>query len=231
LFIVSASLLPFPVIRGLVTVSGTDAFAFLQNILTNDLSLLDSCEFLHACLLTPQGKYLHDFFVSRHGDSYFLNCESGARADDLARRLSLYKLRADVTISVAELPPAPDALPFDDWDAQRIRAALPDGARDAEIGVSSLAELNLDMVAVSYTKGCYVGQELVARMHNRNLGKKHLVAVAFINIPPSHGTDIEHFGQMRSSCGHMGLILMPREIEDNLKQGLIENAPFRLLGL
>lgn len=223
----------FPFRTGCVRIVGPDAFIFLQNIVTNDLAVLDSTSAVHACLLTPQGKYLHDFIISREedGGAYLLNCEAGDRADDLAKRLSLYKLRANVTLSVSSISPSPCASSFEEWDTDRIRKALPDGSRDAEIGVSTLAELNLDTLAVSYTKGCYIGQELVARMHNRNLGKKHLVPVEFFDPPPPHGTDIENFGQMRSSCGQIGLILMNRETETNLQQGHIENAPFRLLGL
>jgi hypothetical protein len=222
---------PPPAPRGLVTISGADAFSFLQNIVSNDLALLESHPMIWACLLTPQGKYLHDFFVTRDGYSYILNCEAGARAEDLARRLSLYKLRADIVISCSPYLPQQEEKEFMVWDEARIRKALPDGSRDAEISVSTLAELNLDSIAVSYTKGCYIGQELVARMHNRNLGKKHLVAVEFGDMPPPSGTEIENFGQMRSSCGTLGLILMNRESEDTLKQGNIKNAPFRLLGL
>jgi folate-binding protein YgfZ len=211
---------------------GEDAFTFLQNIISNDLSLLlQPTDLIHACLLTAQGKYLHDFYVRRDADHFILNCEAGARGDDLLKRLTLYKLRADVSFHLEHIEPPADAIPFEQWDETRIRLGQPDGLRDAELGVSTLAELNLDQVAVSYTKGCYVGQELVARMHNRNLGKKHLVPVEFDTAPPPHGTEIENFGQMRSSCGNLALIMMPRVIEDNLKLGTLQNAPFRLLGL
>lgn len=221
----------FPFVRGLVSVTGKDAFPFLQNIITNDIGALDTKESIQACLLTPQGKYLHDFFVIPANGGYSLICEPHERANDLARRLSLYKLRANIEIAVSEVPPQSDTPDVLTWDEQRIRKGLPDGSRDAEIGASTLAELNLDTIAVSYTKGCYIGQELVARMHNRNLGKKHLVPVEFSDTPPPSGTEIENFGIMRSSCGKIGLILMQRETEENLKQGKFKNAPFRLLGL
>lgn len=224
-----------PNFKGVVTIKGKDSFSFLQSMITNDLNLLDKQDMIHACLLTPQGKYLHDFYVRRITDGYALACEGGERMEDLAKRLTTYKLRADVAIACWS-PDTNGWVTQDDdeyrtWDKDRIRKGQPDGSRDAEIGVSTLAELNLDEDAVSYTKGCYIGQELVARMHNRNLGKKHLVAVEFFDTPPAHGTEIEGFGIMRSSCENLGLILMGRESEDNLKQGNITNAPFRLLGL
>lgn len=218
---------------GRVTVTGTDSLSFLQNILSNDLGLLETTPHIQACLLTPQGKYLHDVYIQKTEHGYILHCEGGERAEDLARRLSLYKLRADIHITcLPQTAPPPLALNFDDWDIGRIRHAHPNGSRDAEIGVSTLAELNLDQVAVSYTKGCYIGQELVARMHNRNLGKKHLVAVEFFDTPPPSGTDLGMWGMMRSSCARSGLILMPRDTEDLLRKGTNNHdAPFRLLGL
>lgn len=224
-----------PNLTGLIFIKGTDSFSFLQNIITNDLKRLETEDILHACLLTPQGKYLHDFFVRKVVGGYALACEGDERCEDLAERLRVYKLRADVTITPQFLQGDgwlnPDDQEYKIWDMNRIQKSIPDGSRDAEIGVSTLAELNLDKSAVSYTKGCYVGQELVARMNNRNLGKKHLVGVEFFETPPPYGAEIEGFGVMRSSCDHRGLILMPRDIEEQVKQGKIENAPFRLLGL
>ena len=224
-----------PNLTGLIFVTGKDASNFLQNIITNDIELLETKDIIHAALLTPQGKYLHDFYIRRVTDGYALACEGGARCEDLVRRLKIYKLRADVTIET-KFVGTDDWVDEDDdeykmWDADRIEKSLPDGSRDAEIGVSTLAELNLDQRAVSYSKGCYIGQELVARMHNRNLGKKHLVGVEFKDTPPKYGTEIEGFGMVRSSSGNKALILMQREVEEQLKQGKIDNAPFRLLGL
>ncbi len=233
--------------RARITVSGPDAFSFLQNIISNDVVLLDSQRTVHACLLTPQGKFLHDFFVTRTDATiYYLECEDGVRADDLLRRLTLYKLRAQISLNLnphcdvfVTLPDCgrhysrPQGTPADfaRYDELRIGKGLPDGSRDAEIGVSTLAELNLDTTAVSYTKGCYVGQELVARMHNRNLGKKHLVPVQFLGDIPPAGTIIDEVGMMRSHCGTVGLILMTRETEQLLKERPDTYDKIRLLGL
>jgi folate-binding protein YgfZ len=88
--------------RGIVRVSGEDAAAFLQNLLTNDVEALAPHEARYAALLTPQGKILFDFLVvhapADAGASYLLDCDR-ARAADLAKRLSLYKLRAKVAIA------------------------------------------------------------------------------------------------------------------------------------
>ncbi len=85
--------------RTLISVSGTEAEHFLQNILTVDLDQLGEGEAKPGALLTPQGKILFDFLVSRAGENAFLlECRTGT-ADDFIRRLMLYRLRAKVDIS------------------------------------------------------------------------------------------------------------------------------------
>jgi len=87
--------------RALILVSGEDAEHFLQNILTLDLSTLADDEVRPGALLTPQGKILFDFLVSKMPGGYRLDCRRDAAAD-FAKRLSLYKLRAKVTISLED---------------------------------------------------------------------------------------------------------------------------------
>ena len=230
--------------RGQITVTGNDAFDFLQSIISNDLNLLKETDNIHACLLSPQGKFLHDFFASQTENGYILECEGGERTNDLLKRLSLYKLRSDVTLTAKEnviiyatgtsrttTKPNGQEKPFEEWDKERILHGEPDGSRDAEIGFSTLAELNLDQTTVSYTKGCYVGQELVARMHNRNLGKKHLVPARFKTTPPPRDSEIENYGIMRSSCENVGLILMNRETEQTIRETQHDDSEIYLLGL
>jgi folate-binding protein YgfZ len=85
--------------RAIVSVSGPDAEQFLQNIVTADLDALKAGEAKPSALLTPQGKILFDFLVSRNGVAAFrLECRADI-ADDFIRRLTLYKLRAKVEIS------------------------------------------------------------------------------------------------------------------------------------
>jgi folate-binding protein YgfZ len=239
--------------RGLVRVSGPEASKFLQNLVTNDLGRLTNTSTIHACLLSPQGKFLHDFYITKDSETYLLNCEGTTRTEDLLRRLGFYQLRSKVTIDhtpqIRTFLSLPDwqvsytgfqflpEVSFEHWDQFRIRHARPDGNRDAEIGLSTLAELNLDTTTtVSYTKGCYIGQELVAKMHNRNLGKKHLVALEFDSPQPAWGEEIKmeglSLGYMRSSCQKTGLALLTFETEDFLKQRREENKddPIRLLG-
>jgi folate-binding protein YgfZ len=85
--------------RSIITVEGEDAETFLQNIITTDLSLLPEGEARPSALLSPQGKILFDFLISRDGDDRFLLDIRVALADDFVRRLTMYKLRAKATIS------------------------------------------------------------------------------------------------------------------------------------
>ena len=83
--------------RGLIRVSGPDAKGFLQGLLTNDINKTDEGDAIHAGLLTPQGKIIFDFFVVPDSDGFLIDApKDGVEA--LAKRLSFYKLRADVTI-------------------------------------------------------------------------------------------------------------------------------------
>ncbi|WP_394890991.1 YgfZ/GcvT domain-containing protein [Mesorhizobium sp. AaZ16] len=88
--------------RALISVSGADAEHFLQNIVTADLDALPAGEAKPGALLTPQGKILFDFLISRDGETGFILECRGDVADDFVRRLMLYRLRAKVDISVQD---------------------------------------------------------------------------------------------------------------------------------
>ena len=86
--------------RGVVSVDGPEAGPFLQGLISNDIERVTDARCVYAALLTPQGKFLHDFFVLRRGAGYLLDCE-GPRTGDLGRRLMAYRLRADVALADA----------------------------------------------------------------------------------------------------------------------------------
>ena len=86
--------------RGIVSVDGPQANPFLQGLISNDIERVTDARGIYAALLTPQGKFLHDFFVLRQGDGYLLDCE-GPRVGDLGGRLVAYRLRADVQLADA----------------------------------------------------------------------------------------------------------------------------------
>jgi len=94
----------WPQDRGLIRIEGADARPFLQGIVSNDVNKVSPARAVYAALLTPQGKYLHDFFIAELDGALMIDCES-ARRDDLLRRLSRFKLRSKVSLA-----PAPESL-------------------------------------------------------------------------------------------------------------------------
>ncbi|MEX2009009.1 MAG: folate-binding protein [Dongiaceae bacterium] len=86
--------------RGVIAVSGPDAVPFLQGIVSNDVTRVAPDRAIYAAFLTPQGKFLHDFFIARIGETLCLDCEAARRAD-LLRRLSVYRLRSKVELADA----------------------------------------------------------------------------------------------------------------------------------
>ena len=241
--------------RAVITVAGPDAYGFLQNIISNDIDLLKNKQSLYAHLLTPQGKFLFDFIISQENDAYLLDCEGDHRAEELLRKLTMYRLRAKVELTLQNNKPVyvsfntdqpadprhpqlghrsftkPDfeEQPFNIWDSLRIRLGVPDGSRDMEIEKSTLIESRIEVFhGVSFTKGCYIGQEITARMHNRGLAKKHLIAVKAHGAPlPPPNTDIltpegKLAGEMRSSCGEIGMARLKDEALKSLKKGPLQ---------
>lgn len=229
--------------RGLIHIEGADRATFLNALVSNDVATADGLHLAYACLLTPQGKFLHDFFVHAGDGFLLLDCEGGARAQDLYERLLKYRLRSKVQISVEEdhpvyavfgddrigLPdprhgdmgrrsfekPDMEERAFDAWDRARIGLCIPDGSRDMELERSTLLEAHIDKLnGIDWNKGCYVGQELTARMHYRGLAKKHLRVVKIDDPTPAPFTDLPNGGQMRSSCGDVGLALLKDETTD-----------------
>ncbi len=89
-----------PEARGLIRVSGVDRKPFLQGLVSNDVERASQERAIYAALLTPQGRYLHDFFILELGDALYIDCEASRRAD-LQRRLSVYRLRSKATLGDA----------------------------------------------------------------------------------------------------------------------------------
>ncbi len=221
--------------RGLIHLEGEDRISFLQGLVSNNVETAAPDRITYACLLTPQGKFLHDFFIHAGDGFLLLDCEGGERARDLYERLLKFRLRAKVKISVegnskiyavfhaseglpdprhadigrrAFQKPELEEKPFEEWDRLRISLAIPDGSRDMEIEKSTLLECGIDKLnGIDWDKGCYMGQELTARMHYRGLAKKHLYTVSLSKaIAPF--TELANGGQMRSACGDIGLALL-----------------------
>ncbi len=84
--------------RTILALTGKDVWDFLQNLITNDMKLVNESQCLYAALLTAQGKFLHDFIIIKQGETFLIDCTT-ERKGDLIRRLTLYKLRSDVTLT------------------------------------------------------------------------------------------------------------------------------------
>jgi folate-binding protein YgfZ len=196
--------------RAVLRIAGADARPFLQGLLTNDVMQLTAATPLYAGLLSPQGKALFDMllFLDVTDDSILIDV-AATRAEALAKRLSLYKLRKAVTITTTDLAvfaswDEASAHPLDPrfgalgqrwiapatgpdgaaaYHAHRIAAGVPDSA---DIGEDQLLwlETGADLLnGVSFTKGCYVGQENTARMHHRDKVRRRLVPITIAGEP------------------------------------------------
>ncbi|HEC90987.1 MAG TPA: folate-binding protein [Alphaproteobacteria bacterium] len=84
--------------RGVIGVGGADAVDFLQGLVSNDVAKVSPAKAIWSAMLTPQGKFLHEFFIAEHNGRLLLDCEA-ARRQDLKKKLSMYKLRAKVEIT------------------------------------------------------------------------------------------------------------------------------------
>lgn len=182
--------------RALIRLSGEGVRDFLQGLVTNDVA---GDLPVWAGLLTPQGKALFDFIVWADGNDLLIDCEAD-QADALAKRLTLYRLRKPITIARDEslavhwapggTQGAPDPrlpalgrrwiAPADGtaqgWHAHRRALGVPEGLAELGSDRNLWLECNADLLGgVSFTKGCYVGQENTARMNWRNKVNRRLV--------------------------------------------------------
>jgi len=267
--------------RGLVSLSGANVTEFLQGLVTNDVTPVGEGRAVYAALLTPQGKYLHDFFIFPWNGAVFIECES-RRREDLVRRLARYRLRARIDIvdtgaafetfavfgtGAARLPgiaaeegqlaAVGDGIAFTDprmavlgvrasfpaglggislreagaapvdkaaYDALRLSHGVAEGDPEIEAEKSYPMDFGLDALhGISFTKGCYVGQEVTARMKSRALVRRRLIPVDIEGSAPPIGTPIgvgsESAGELRAVSGNIGLALVRIDMADRAERG------------
>ena len=254
--------------RGAVSVTGPDAAKFLQGLVTNDVEHLatkpDDLAFraaaAHVGLLSPQGKILFDFFCVRALDGFILDVARD-KAAGIVKRLSMYRLRANVEIkdvsdaykllalwgeNACSSGPTTGTVAFDDprhpelglrilaearfatgiasatngenvgekdYHAHRIALGVPEGGRDYDFGDAYPHEANFDLMnGVSFTKGCYVGQEIVARMQHKSVIRKRVVQVAGARDLPDDRPEVTAngvvIGKLGSVAGQSGLAML-----------------------
>lgn len=212
--------------RSLIRLSGEDVRGFLQGLVTNDVS---GPLPVWAGLLTAQGKALFDFFVWPDGNDLLIDCEAAASAD-LARRLTMYRLRRAITIapesalfvhwsavgSVGVPDPrlpalgrrwlAPDDGEAGGWRQHRLRLGVTEGRAELGDGANLWLECNAaELNGVSFSKGCYVGQENTARMNWRQKVNRRLYVIE---------TDRDPGDQASAWYPDLGLAVARLRVED-----------------
>ncbi|MBW7922686.1 MAG: folate-binding protein YgfZ [Rubellimicrobium sp.] len=242
--------------RIVLSLTGKDRMRFLQGLVSNDLRRLAKARILYAALLNAQGKYLVDFFMVDADDAVLLDVKD-SHADLLEERLNHYRLRADVQITRTGLQvtrgsgPAPDGAvpdprdPALGWrhygdgagadmpgdDALRVAHLIP------ETGVeltpdSYILEMGFERLGgVDFRKGCYIGQEVTARMKHKTVLRKGLVRVHLEGVAPPPGTPIlmadgREAGTLYTSAGDRALAWLRFDrIDERLTAGGVPVIP------
>lgn len=245
--------------RAVLEIQGEDKAPFLQGLISNDIDQVSPVRAIYATLLSPQGRFLYDFFIMEKEGAYFLDVEA-ERLPALIKKLSLYKLRSQVTLTprpdlkvfalwgedmakklglkeekghahadlymdprllelgvrgMGEVPPF-QTTPLEEYEVHRLKLGVPEGGRDLIPEKSILLESGLDELnAISWTKGCYIGQELTTRTKFLGLVRKRILPVKIEGTSPEFGTEIflneVPVGVMRSCADGYGLALLRLE--------------------
>ena len=242
--------------RSLIRLSGPDKASFLQGLITNDVTKISYQHPLYSAFLTPQGKFLNDLFIIETANGDWLI--DGENAEDLLKRLSLFKLRSNIVLENLKeqysvyavwddaVPPlegiaindprlpqlgqrwymSPDVgltmllSPLETYDRHRILLGVGDGSRDVPVQRGVILEHNFnELGAIDWQKGCYMGQELIARTHYRGEIRKRLLPVKIEGPAVPYGAAIldaqgEEVGEMRTSVNDYGLAMLRLSVFD-----------------
>ena len=246
-------------------ISGEDRKSFLQALITNDINTCKYNNSIYSCLLSPQGKFLADFFITNI-DNYFLIEINDNLYEDFVNKLTIYKLRSKVeiieinflfsyVIFVNSIPkiknfvalfedPRNDKIGFkvyfenkqneqtslidlnqvgeDYYEELLIKNLIPNSANDLIKNKSLLLENNFENInAINWNKGCYVGQEITARMKYRALLKKKLYNLELISGEIKVGNEIFFenlkIGEVISKKNNYILCMFKINLADKLK--------------
>ena len=211
--------------RALVRISGPDARPFLHNLLTQDVESLSPGELRFGALLSPPGRLLFDLFLRGAAEGVLLDVAADRR-DALLQRLSMYRLRAQVTVEADDRPvfacwpdlahgfttdPRASGLggrryggevdtnaTEADYQSHRLAVGVPDPTADASSDKTYPIEANFDLLnGIDFQKGCFVGQETTSRMKRRGAIKNRMLPIAFDGPPPTFGAEVLN-GELRA---------------------------------
>lgn len=238
---------------------------FLQSLVTNDIGPASPDDLVYAALLTPQGKYLSDFFIFRDGDGNYVLDVAAGQGEALEKRLTMYRLRRPVDLTRTPLPAAafwggemPGALPdprdsalgsrlygeavevaiimatAGDYDLHRLKLGVPESGTDLIPNDTYILEAGFERLnGVDFKKGCYIGQEIVARMkHKTDLRKQYrIVTVEGVADPdsPIVTEDGKPAGRLYSVRDGVGLALVRLERAKTAESLRTETAKILLI--
>ena len=251
--------------RGIILIEGKDRFKFIQGIISNDIELLRKKPSIYSSLLTPQGKFQYDFFISNFKEKFYLECDISAQ-EELISKLIMFKLRSDVKVSINSdynIILSKKKLNFSErnsssifsfydprfdnsffsrtyadsnflneikkkyveinenrYQTLRLNNCIPDFSIDATKAKSLLLEMRFDELnGISWTKGCYMGQEITARMKHRNIVKKKIFKVLIdfrSNLKNEITLDNETVGKLTSHNKKDGIAFLDTKALSNL---------------
>ena len=251
--------------RGIILIEGKDRFKFIQGIISNDIELLRKKPSIYSSLLTPQGKFQYDFFISNFKEKFYLECNISEQ-EELISKFMMFKLRLDVKVSInsdyniilskkkLNFSERNSSIIFSFYDPRfdnsffsrtyadsnflneikkqyveidekryetlRLNNCIPDFSIDAIKAKSLLLEMRFDELnGISWTKGCYMGQEITARMKHRRIVKKKIFKV-LIDFKSNLKNDItleeKTVGQLKSHNKKDGIAFLDTKALSNL---------------
>ena len=251
--------------RGIILIEGKDRFKFIQGIISNDIELLRKKPSIYSSLLTPQGKFQYDFFISNFKEKFYLECDISAQ-EELISKLMMFKLRSDVKVSInsdyniilskkklnfsernsssifsfydprfdnsffsrtyadsnflTEIKKKYVQVNENRYETLRLNNCIPDFSIDATKAKSLLLEMRFDELnGISWTKGCYMGQEITARMKHRNIVKKKIFKVLIdfrSNLKNEITLENETVGKLTSHNKKDGIAFLDTKALSNL---------------
>ena len=251
--------------RGIILIEGKDRFKFIQGIISNDIELLRKKPSIYSSLLTPQGKFQYDFFISNFKEKFYLECDISEQ-EELISKFMMFKLRLDVKVSInsdyniilskkkLNFSERNSSIIFSFYDPRfdnsffsrtyadsnflneikkqyveidekryetlRLNYCIPDFSIDATKAKSLLLEMRFDELnGISWTKGCYMGQEITARMKHRNIVKKKIFKVLIdfrSNLKNEITLENETVGKLTSHNKKDGIAFLDTKALSNL---------------